>query len=444
MKLGLFFLFLVAFAGAQVFFEIERQTLTSGPIVVENFGEECSIDGDISAIGASNANGGAGVVYVFQFFDSTWELAQNLTASDSGENDARNDEFGGSVSVDGDFLVVGAEGADQAYLYQRNGDSWEEILILIGSGGTIQNQGFGGKVFIDDDIIAVGAASWNGVGAVFVFDQNVPTDFENRNWGQIAQIGSPSPTSGDDFGSSVYMDDNHLFVGAPGELSDTGAVYVYGRNVGGDDSWGLVTRLSPDDAFVGLNFGVSVAASNGVLVVGAPTDGGAFNNLTGRVYIFYQNLGGTDNWGELKFITAADGEGINDFGGAVDVSFDGNTIFVGARNDDAGMTPNAGAVFLYDRNESTESDDDEDDLLDDDNDLDNWGTIGRIRAPGATATLGSTNFGDCVSISQDDDLLVGAGGFSNNAGIAFVYSVRFHSSANILSSFLLSFLEFLF
>jgi len=55
---------------------------------------------------------------------------------------------------------------------------------------------------------------------------------------------------------------------------------------------------------------------------------------TGSVYIFYQDVGGTDNWGEVRKLQAKDGQIGNDFGGAVAVTVDGLAVFIGAEDYD--------------------------------------------------------------------------------------------------------------
>ena len=70
----------------------------------DNCGRSVSVDGNTAVVGAPGENGGRGMAYVLTRQSGEWSQVAKLTASDR----ASNDEFGRSVSVDGDTVVVGA------------------------------------------------------------------------------------------------------------------------------------------------------------------------------------------------------------------------------------------------------------------------------------------------------------------------------------------------
>jgi len=93
-------------------FQHDKLVASDGDIG-EFFGESVSISGDYVVIGAHNDddNGfGSGSAYVFKRDGSSWTEEQKLTASD-GED---GDEFGISVSIDGSYALIGAY-RDESY-----------------------------------------------------------------------------------------------------------------------------------------------------------------------------------------------------------------------------------------------------------------------------------------------------------------------------------------
>jgi len=250
--------------------------------VGEAFGDECSIDSDYLVVGAHDANDGSGTAYVFAYDNETdeWNLVgDGLIASDSEENDDRPDDFGGSVAVSHPYVVIGAQGADQAYIFEAGDDAFEEVMIIYPYAIDAREQGFGDEVHIDGDIVVVGAEDWGGVGSAFVFDRTVPFDFDPfdfPNWGQIAQLNADESSEGAAFGSAVYVDGDYIFVGADGTDDDTGAAYVFYKDQGEENGWGLVVQLAASNLEDEARFGNSIAAENGVLAVGAPTNGGFY------------------------------------------------------------------------------------------------------------------------------------------------------------------------
>ena len=130
----------------------------------DNFGEAVAIDGDtviVSAIsddlGTGNNQGSA---YIFIRNGTTWSQQQKLTASDS-EN---GDNFGISVAINGNTAVVGVPydviggviTQGSVYVYVRNGTTWSEQQHIIGSQTAPQGE-FGSSVGIEDDTLIVGA-----------------------------------------------------------------------------------------------------------------------------------------------------------------------------------------------------------------------------------------------------------------------------------------------
>jgi hypothetical protein len=126
------------------------------------FGYSVSIDGDYAIVGAESDGSEVGSAYVFERdVLGAWSEAQHLEADDA----AGDDYFGASVDISGDYAIVGAYGNDivtysdsygSAYVYFRNGGAWDQELQLLPSPGSA-DEGFGRSVAIDGDYAVVGA-----------------------------------------------------------------------------------------------------------------------------------------------------------------------------------------------------------------------------------------------------------------------------------------------
>ena len=314
-----------------------------------------------------------------------WKRVASDTADD--------DEFGFSVAMSGDYVVVGAPYDDDggissgaAYLYERNHggqDYWGEVKKLTASDAQA-SEFFGYSVAIDGDYIVVGAYQEIDVinrGAAYVYYRN---SGGADNWGEVTKLTASDAQSSDFFGCAVGISGNYVVVGAnrvDGTGTDRGAAYIYGRNFGGLDNWGEVTKLTASNPEDFAYYGDSVAISGDHVVVGAYYEDWGGNNR-GAAYVYDQNLGGADVWGEVTKLTASDADDYDQFGRSVDI--DSDYIIVGAYRK-AGVWPisNAGAAYIYGR---------------DSGGTDNWGEVAKL-VPLDTQT--SDHFGNSVSISGD-------------------------------------------
>jgi hypothetical protein len=90
----------------------------------------------------------------------------------------------------------------------------------------------------------------------------------------------------DNFGNAVELTDSYCAIGASrahirGESAEspTGYAFIYERNKGGNDNWGMVNIL---EGLPGSEFGASISISDDMMAVGAP----GVSNGSGVVYIF--------------------------------------------------------------------------------------------------------------------------------------------------------------
>ena len=259
----------------------------------DEFGLAVALDGDFAAVGTyKNADVAtlAGKVWVFERQpDGTWNEAAVLTASDA----TGGDEFGWSLALSGETLMVGA--AQQAvpvggsvgavYMFERSGGGWPEVQKLVGS-DSISLDYFGWSVALDGDLAVVGAYnaesstdpfSWDE-GAAYVFERSVGV------WSQTARLEASDAESKDELGYSVGISGERIVAGAWDEDaggSNAGAVYLFERSGG---VWNE-TKLVASDAAAGDLFGYSVAMAGDIAVVGARNDDD-FGSSSGSAYIF--------------------------------------------------------------------------------------------------------------------------------------------------------------
>ena len=326
---------------------------------------------------------------------------------------ADEDYFGTSVAMSGDYVVVGAYydddgGTDSgaAYIYERNHGGqgyWGEVTKLTASDAN-QSDYFGISVAIDGDYVVVGAYRANAIrsGTVYIYNRNFSGP---DNWGEVTKLTASDAQSYDYFGCAVGISGDYVVVGAnrvEGAGTDRGAAYIYGRNFGGADSWGEVTKITASNPEDFAYFGDSVDISGDHVVVGAfYEDWGGTER--GAAYVYNQNLGGADAWGEVARLTAADAADYDRFGFSVNI--DGDYVIVGAwfKN---GVWAQSGTAYIYGRNSGG---------------ADNWGEVAKLTASDEnTADL----FGTSVSISGDYIVVgaVGEDGAGTNRGAAYIYA----------------------
>ena len=306
---------------------IQQQKLTaSDGAAYDNFGHSVSISENTAIIGASGDDNYLGSAYIFQLNGSTWLEQQKLTASD-GET---NDQFGGSVSISENTVIVGAEGDDafsgSAYIFQLNGSTWLEQQKLTAGTITVYDF-FGQSVSVNGTTAIVGAyGDDNSIGSAYIFQLNGGTWLEKQKL--IASDGEVE----DQFGRSVSISENKVIIGAYGNFIDNGSAYIFKLN---DGTWMEQQKLTASDGAAGDGFGTSVSISGNIAIVGA-----SLNNISGSAYGFYFNGA---SWAEQK-LTASDGAADDRFGQSVAVS--DNIAIVGAYKDDNNGNE-SGSAYIY-------------------------------------------------------------------------------------------------
>ena len=367
----------------------------------DRFGWSVAVSGDYAVIGAyredHDVNGGnslsnAGSAYVFEKNTAgNWVQVQKIVASDR----AIDDEFGWSVAINGNTLVVGARAEDHnvaggsymysagsAYIFTRDvsgvwnqtqkivaGDRATDMNYPAGYSGEDLGDQFGWSVGIWGDYMIVGAlhhdygpsgpptgALWSS-GAAYIFERSAGV------WSQVQKIQNFDRESWDRFGCAVAIDSNVLVVGAysedelsdgvSGSLTNPGSAYIYERN--GSGTWLFSQKIVPNDRNSGDHFGWAFSLEDSILVVGTHSDDhdefdSNIKDDAGSAYIFKKNAG---VWSQFQKIAASDRDTLDEFGYAVGLS--NNSIIVGALYQNFDVTgandlDDAGAAYFFSSN----------------------------------------------------------------------------------------------
>jgi FG-GAP repeat len=315
------------------------------------FGNSVSISGNYAIVGSPyddiGLNNNQGSVSIYQLSGSTWIFIQKIT----DVSGAANDEFGSSVFISGNYAIVGAfeddDGAtiDQgsASIYQLSGGTWVLMNKFTGIGSTA-NDNFGYSVCIHGNYVIVGAAGDdNGAninqGSAFIYQ------LIGGAWFFNAKIIDASGGSFDNFGFSVSISGNYAIVGANmddiGGNMDQGSASFYQLSSG---TWVLMQKITDVSGAANDEFGSRVSISGNYAIVGAYADDDGANIDQGSATI-YQLSSGT--WISMQKIKDASGSSYDYFGNSVSIS--GNYIIVGAERDDVGANIDPGSVSIYQR-----------------------------------------------------------------------------------------------
>ena len=422
-----------------------------------------------SAASGNDNNPESGATYVYKRTGTTWAQQAYIKAS----NNDTNDNFGYSINIATDTLVVGAprESSNQTsitngttssannsnsdsgaiYVYTRSGTTWTQEAYIKASNSEEADQ-FGYNVSISADTIAVGvyledsdqttitnssitaASSDNSnssSGAVYIYKRTGTT------WAQEAYIKSFNNDASDFFGQSVSISGDTIVVGAPGESGSgttitnstslvttnnnpsSGAVYVYKRT---GTTWAQEAYIKASNNDANDSFGMSVSLDTDTIAVGVSLEASNVSSITNGATtassdnsnvnsgaVYIYKRTGT-TWAQEAYIKAVNSDENDYFG--TSVSIQGNLLAVGA----PGESSNQKIIT----NGTTAS-----------NDNTNiasgavyvyrrvgsiWAQEAYIKANNNETGDSGDNFGNSVSVS-DDTIVVGASGEDSSQAV---------------------------
>ncbi len=269
-----------------------------------------------------------------------------LTASDGADGDL----FGRSVAISGNTIVVGASAHDddtgEAYVFVRPRNGWEnatQSAKLTASDGQFGDE-FGNSVAIDGDVIVVGApgAMVNGIqqGAAYVF---VKPAHGWTNMTETAKLIVPDASTNASVGESATISGSTIVLGAPQPegITGPGAAYVFVEPAGGWTDMTQTATLTSSDGANGDYFGNAVTISGNVIAVGAEAATYSNEQGPGAVYVFVEPPNGWVDTIQTAKLTASNGLPEDALG--YSVSIYGDTIVAGAIL----ANSSEGAVYVF-------------------------------------------------------------------------------------------------
>ena len=267
---------------------VESTILSQTRDGINAFGRSVAIAGDVALIGAPYSTidslSSVGAAFIYRFNGSSWQEEAALFLPTS----SRSAQFGLDVAIDGDKAVVGVPSPfdDQvmgsAHVYHYNGTAWILEAELTSSDDDTLNQ-FGNSVSLSDNVIVVGAPFNDQIGedsgSAYVFR------FDGTQWSQETRLNPSDGGAFEYFGQDVALSDSIIIVGAPGDDDngrDAGSAYEFRYD---GSNWAQASKLIASDASEIANLGGSVSISNDVALIAASGDD-EDGRISGAAYTF--------------------------------------------------------------------------------------------------------------------------------------------------------------
>lgn len=211
----------------------EEITLTaSDGMAGDGFGSAVNVNGETIAVGAPFANSGVGKAYVFAKIAGVWQERAALSPA----NPTANELFGTAVSLQASELFVGRPQAEVSGTvsgavtrFAVVATQWQEQETFTANNANANIQ-FGASLALEGDVLIVGATHDQPGGAAYTFlDQN-------GTWNEIAKLTGTGSGSAARFGAALTFSGGVACVGAPqcsADATNAGAAFVF---IGLDDA----------------------------------------------------------------------------------------------------------------------------------------------------------------------------------------------------------------
>ena len=306
----------------------------------DNFGISLSLDGDLALVGSRHQDDqgdDSGSVYVLERnAEGVWEEMDQFYASDA----AAGDIFGVGVSLDGNRAAIGASGDDaqggvrtgSVYIFERDSDGLWIEVDKITAPAGLVDSVFGDDVCLQGDRLLIGSTLDDETA------NNAGSAFVyERNaggeWVQQAKLLASDGQSSHYFGNCVTLDGDTAMVTAPKYAGDTGLIYEYARQ--SDGSWIEVDRISLSDGGSGDVLGQDIQLSGNRMMASSYRNGGF-------IQVFERSMDG--QWLELDRIVSSDLEPYDSFGRGL--TFQGNLLLAAAEGDTNAAGEGAGSIYV--------------------------------------------------------------------------------------------------
>jgi len=285
------------------------------------------------------------VTYIFTRNNGVWTKQSKLIG---------NDPQAVSISADGNTAIVGGFDSvgNAAWIYTRNGNVWSNGNKLVGSGQTKGSYytdtyfGYSVAISADGNTAIIGAPGDSSYfGAVWIYVRT------GNNWLQQGHklVGTGASSGFVSQGNSVAIsaDGNTVVFCGPSDSNGIGAFWTFVRM---DSLWVQQgNKISGSTSGVGFGLCISLTADGNTVIVGAPTNYDALNNSIGFSLVYNKNNG---VWAQRinGLLQGSDYvESYNDIkqGTAVGISADGTTAIEGGIGDAGNFDGPAGAAWVF-------------------------------------------------------------------------------------------------
>lgn len=275
------------------------------------FGSSMDFDPETGTliVGAADAEDGWGAAYLFRRDNGSWrqqarivgeraEIEEHEAARAEAEAVGESTEeipeptpegFGSAVAIQGDWAFVGApasyQQAGRVYAFRSVDGGWERAPMELYSNPP---DNYGAALEVEDDLLLIGAPNYQPLGAVRRFQY----DADAAAWVRIGSV-FPFEGSGYQFGASMEIEGNTMYITSPNHVTNGGMMYLY--HMDGDYNVSSIEKVTAPGA-AQPSFGVAFAVDGDTVAVGLPAaDGGA-----GSALIMENTYG---NWSIDSFIS---------------------------------------------------------------------------------------------------------------------------------------------
>jgi FG-GAP repeat len=290
----------------------------------EEFGYSITVEGDVAVVGSpgnDDVNVNAGKVFVYERSNGIWILVEELVI-DSSNPQTR---FGEVVLLNEGILFVGIPNFNnqegRVAIYKKIEGKWVWINELVNDEPTFLVERFGSSIAVSNGVVAVGApgqeSAQEKTGAVFIFED---IEFNSHSFRKII---APDSEISSRFGVSVAWNSTHLFVGDTKYAfngSRTGGVFVCDRS-----SYEVITKLTTTQN--DFNFGNLIKATDESVAV---SSWGQNQNMSfGTVSVFERD--GTD-WSNANLVVKLAPANATEYGiYGFSLHLDNEVLIIGSR-----------------------------------------------------------------------------------------------------------------
>ena len=260
-----------------------------------SFGRVLSVSKDFLIVGAPRTiidNTTTGAVFLYQIKDDKWNFVKKIIPS----NLETSRDFGESVFIYNNILAIGDTRGitslgrtGKVFIYKCENNDWikvNEIFPLNGAPG----DNFGKSVMISGNNLVIGTR-WNQCrdvisrsGSVYYYNY----DYDTNNWNEnqvICPNNEEYELGGIQFGASMFLNREKLVIGSPGTIHEPIVHYCELKNKTVLNEM----KLMPSEDATPTSFGKSLYVNDDFILVGAPSD--EENGIdSGAVYVFEQDF----------------------------------------------------------------------------------------------------------------------------------------------------------